>query len=342
MTSSRKVKASLVFLIKLLGTSLFLYWAFSQLEDKDSLWLNFKAALRSPGWLLLGLLMSGLTLVAATLRWYILLRAQKIDVSLLYIGKLTLISAMFNIVSFGTAAGDAVKMICVMRRNPGKKIIITMSLMTDHLVGFVSGGVIFLLATWGFGAIGETDSMPVRQAFIAASIFQGVGLLFVFLMFGTATSECLGKFRQKLPRIALNKHIMSVSETLRKFRSRWRAVMISLVASFALSITYYLAFYASLGTIGVNVPMHSIMAAMPVVDVVSSLPISVSGLGVREKTFEFLLSDMAGIQPSAAISASLIGFMFHLFWGLVGGLYLVMDRSVFSAKDRAMLSEQES
>ncbi|MFK7911158.1 MAG: lysylphosphatidylglycerol synthase transmembrane domain-containing protein [Akkermansiaceae bacterium] len=341
MTASRKVKTTLAFLIKLLGTSLFLYWAFSQLEDKEALWKNFQAALHSPSWVILGLTMGGLTVAATALRLYILLRAQSVDVTLLYIGKITLVSSMFNIVSFGTAAGDAMKMICIMRRNPDKKIVITMTVMLDHMIGFASGGVIFLVCTWGMGVIDTVTSDTVKHALIAASIFQAGGLVFITLMLGAATTRGLAKFREKLPRFSNNKYIKSVSESLHLFRSRWRAVMTALAVSFVLSLSYYFTFHAALGTIHVSVPVPALLSAMPLVDAVSALPISVSGLGVREKTFDFLLGEMAGIKPSAAITASLIGFMFHLFWGLVGGLYLVFDRSIFSAKDRAMLAEQE-
>jgi hypothetical protein len=65
---------------------------------------------------------------------------------------------------------------------------------------------------------------------------------------------------------------------------------------------------------------------MPVVDVVSSLPISISGLGVRERTFDFLISQLTGIPPAAAVAAALIGFLFNLFWGIVGGLAIITAR----------------
>ena len=68
------------------------------------------------------------------------------------------------------------------------------------------------------------------------------------------------------------------------------------------------------------------MAVMPVVDVIAALPISISGLGVRERTFEFMLGQLTGIAPSAAVSASLIGFLFNIFWGLVGGLAIITAR----------------
>ncbi|BDS07766.1 hypothetical protein NT6N_28060 [Oceaniferula spumae] len=326
-------KSIALFLLKLIGTSVFLYWAFSQVEDKAALGENFRLALSSPFWLSTGLTLAGITVLASALRWYVLLRAQSIDVSFSYIGKLTLIAALFNVASFGTAAGDAMKMISVMRRFPDKKVVITMTVMVDHLVGFVSGGMIFLIFAWCFGTVQATENFGVRQAFIATTIFQGVGLLFIFGMFAISSDNVLVSFRAKLPRMATNKHIESITSSLNIFRSNWKAGAISLAASFALSATYFLAFYAALRTIGEQVAASTIFTVMPIVDVVSALPISISGLGVRERAFDFLISELAGIDTSSAVSASLIGFLFHVFWGLVGGVYLVFERSAFSKKE---------
>lgn len=323
-------KTLAVILLKLTGTSAFLYWAFSLVEDKGELAENFKLALTSPFWVGCGIALAGVTVLASALRWYVLLRAQSMDVRFSYIGKLTLIAALFNVASFGTAAGDAMKMISVMRRFPDKKVVITMTVMVDHLVGFISGGMIFLLFAWGFGTVQATENDAVKQAFIATTIFQGVGILFIAGMFAISSDGMLGQFRSKLPRMATNKHIKSITSSLNIFRTSYKAFAISLGASFLLSITYFLAFYIALRTIGEQVSASTVLTVMPIVDVVSALPITISGLGVRERAFDFLLSELAGIHTSSAVSASLIGFLFHVFWGLVGGVYLIFERSVFS------------
>lgn len=323
-------KVIALFLLKLIGTSIFLYWAFSQVEDKAELAENFRLALASPLWLSGGILLAGITVLASAIRWYILLRAQSIDVRFSYIGKLTLISSLFNVASFGTAAGDAMKMISVMRRYPDKKLVITTTVMVDHMVGFVSGGIIYLVFAWGFGTVQATENFGVRQAFIATTIFQVIGLLFIFAMYLLSTDNALASFRSRFPRLAHNKFILQTSDCLNSFRSCKKALALSLVASFALSASYFFAFYAALRTIGEQVAASTILTVMPIVDVASALPISISGLGVRERTFDFLISELAGIDTSSAVSASLIGFLFHVFWGLVGGIYLIFERSVFS------------
>ena len=78
---------------------------------------------------------------------------------------------------------------------------------------------------------------------------------------------------------------------------------------------------------------------MPIVDVVASLPISISGLGVRERTFDFLLNQLTGTPTGMAVAASLIGFVFHSFWGLIGGIAFITEPA--RSKLPTLLNEDE-
>jgi hypothetical protein len=65
---------------------------------------------------------------------------------------------------------------------------------------------------------------------------------------------------------------------------------------------------------------------MPIVDTAASLPVSISGLGVRERTFEALLAGLANVPETIGVSASLAGWIFNLFWGVVGGVIFLRAR----------------
>ncbi|MBL9131343.1 MAG: flippase-like domain-containing protein, partial [Verrucomicrobiaceae bacterium] len=90
--------------------------------------------------------------------------------------------------------------------------------------------------------------------------------------------------------------------------------------SFGCYASIFLTFYCALRAVGGHAPLLDVMTAMPVVDAMSSLPISISGLGVRERTFEALLSGFAGVPEAACVSAAFVGWLFSVAWGLVGGL----------------------
>jgi len=316
-----------LFALKLAGTVVFLGWALSGIDENQSLAENFKRALRSPQWVTCGLAMALISLLANAVRWQFLLHAQSIRQPFSYIFRLTLYGAFFNIASLGSAAGDAAKIFLLMRREPEKKLGVTISVMVDHLIGFVAGCVIFLVFTWGFGTMNDVTEPAARTAFIAATWFQAVGLLVVLLSIFSCTPRMLSFGRRFLPRITDNRWVDAITTALDLHRKRWRFAFYSLLASLILAVSYYLTFYAGLRALGSEVDATAVIAVMPVVDAISALPISVSGLGVRERTFDFLLSRLTGIETSEAVAASLIGFLFNLFWGLIGGLAILTTRS---------------
>ncbi|MFD2256831.1 YbhN family protein [Luteolibacter algae] len=323
----RHVKTLGLFFLKLLGTILFLWWALSSIDDKEALGRNFKLALRSPWWVVAGICLAFVSLLANALRWFFLLRAQSIHEPFGYILRLTLYGAFFNIASVGGAAGDAAKIVLLMRRVPDKKVGVTMSVMVDHIIGFISSGIIFLVFTWGFGTMDKVEDVAGRGTFVAATWFQAGGIVGIILSAFSCTPWMLSWGRKHLPRLTNNRWVDSITKVLDLYRTGWKHAFFALLASFALSASFYLTFFAGLRALDQPVSAVSIMSVMPIVDVVSALPISISGLGVRERTFDFLVGKLTGIPTAAAVAASLIGFLFTVFWGIVGGLVIIMAGS---------------
>ena len=321
-----------IYTLKALITCAFLYWALSQVDDHCTLKDHFYQALKSPFWVLAGLSFAGISIFAGALRYFILLRTQSISVTFAYICKLSFIAALFNIISLGALAGDAVKLIGVMRHHPHKKTTITMVLLMDHLVGFVSGGLIFLFFVWGGGVIHRVDNELIQQALIYATLFQVVALVAISLIFFTNPTRRHRWFESKFPKLAANGYIKSVMTAVHVFQNQKKVAFSALAVSFLLSLSFFMSFYVGLRTVDQPLSVSSVLTVMPVVDVASSLPISISGLGVREKTFEFFLSELTDVSSGAAVSASLIGFLFYVFWGLIGGLLLIFERSIFAHK----------
>jgi hypothetical protein len=60
-------------------------------------------------------------------------------------------------------------------------------------------------------------------------------------------------------------------------------------------LAFFMSFYCGLRAVGGAAPVLDVLTAMPIVDMAASLPVSISGLGVRERTFEALLSGIAGV-----------------------------------------------
>lgn len=325
--NKRHAKALGLFTLKLAGTIIFLWWTISRVDDQHALDENLKLALRSPYWVAAGVSLAFVSLLANALRWYFLLRAQSISVPFSYVMRLMLYGAFFNIASLGVTAGDAIKIVLLIRRVPNRKVGITMSVMVDHVLGFVSSGVIFLVATWCFGITEHLGDKIGMGIFVAATWFKAGGIVGIILSLFSCSPAMLSWGSKRLPAITNNHWVVSISSAIDLYRTGWCYVTLGLLASFVLSISFYLTFFVALRALDQPVEAATIMSVMPIVDVATALPISISGLGVRERAFEFLLGKLTGVPTGITVSASLIGFLSTLFWSLVGGLAVITSRS---------------
>ena len=69
-----------------------------------------------------------------------------------------------------------------------------------------------------------------------------------------------------------------------------------------MSAAYFLTFYSSARAFGLKVPLGEFLAFMPAVDIISALPISLGGFGVREQLFATVLDDLRAAAQAVSIS----------------------------------------
>ena len=98
--------------------------------------------------------------------------------------------------------------------------------------------------------------------------------------------------------------------------------LLSNVFLFATALFAAYAFAALPGAPGM-VPMIEVY---PIVNTISAIPISLSGIGVREQLFETLLNTLYGTPKSLAVLISLCGFFLSVLWSLLGGVVYLFYR----------------
>jgi hypothetical protein len=75
--------------------------------------------------------------------------------------------------------------------------------------------------------------------------------------------------------------ITDFTEAYFQFVSAWRQTLLASLLSIVMLLAYFLTFYSSARAFGLAVPLR-VPAFMPAVDIISALPTSLGGFGVRE------------------------------------------------------------
>lgn len=332
------MKKWLLFLLKLAFTMACLWWAFSGIDFRHS-------ALAHPGaldwrWIAGGILLGGATVLLSAARWWLLLRAQGIPATLWRITELTLIGNLFNLFAVGGVGGDAAKIFLLIRDHPERKLAVTMTVMIDHLVGLAAMAIVFFAMTAGRFQALEEQSVLGKGAIKFAWFFFGGGLAFIaflFVMASPMVHNRIHKPDRKMKREFL-KRIPLIYDV---YRRKWGLALTALATSALMLPVYYATFWCGARSITGDVDLGQVFTAMPVVDAISAMPLSVSGIGVREKTFEILMNDLAGLPADVAVSGSLIGFSCSLVWAALGGMLFLRpgDRTPMKKIEEATHAE---
>ncbi len=327
------MKAFLIFLLKLALTGLCLWWAFSQVKFDRSVFTRPGAV--DYRWLAAGVALAGTSIVFLGMRWWFFLRGQSLPVSLSRAVELTMIDSLFSLASVSGLGGDAARILLLMRDHPARRLVIAMAVMADHLAGLVSLAVLFfIISVARFDAIVD-QSILGRGVIHFAWFYLGGGLALVLMIFVCASPPVHRRIHGN-NRFARWPMMRKIPEIYDGYRKNWRHALAGLAVSFLMLFTYFSSYYCGMRAVGGKAEYAVVLSAMPVVDSISGLPISIAGVGVREKLFEVLMKDLAGVPPETAVAASLAGFACNVFWAGLGALFFLKKR------DRLSVAELEA
>ena len=172
---------------------------------------------------------------------------------------------------------------------------------------------IFCLTRWDWLAAAGLSS----KLAIFAGIYLGASVLGIALLFLLAVSGWCERSPEGLP---FREQAIKFSKTLVLFVRHWPITLVGIALSFIIHWLYFGTFYAASEAMRAKVAIFDIFTIMPVVDVITTLPVSISGIGIRETLFESFLHQLCQVRSDIGVMISLLGFGFGVFWSVAGGL----------------------
>lgn len=277
-------------------------------------------------WVLAGFGCVTVTILLMTLRWWLVLRPHVPEARPLFLLRATLVAWFFSVTTLGALGGDAWRIIEVRRRFPGHGVSAGVSVLVEHAAGLVAA-LVFLLITGSLALFyADASSGGMQGLFWQLALVMLVLSGLMTMALGSISPPFLRRFGQYTP-APCRAFVDTASERMVVVLQDRRTLVRAGVVSLALLTTHFLTFYCGLRAVGGASALLPLFLAMPLVDLAASLPISVAGLGVREKTFESLMHALTGMPVDISVSASLAGWLLTLTGGLVGGVLFAMGRS---------------
>ena len=321
------MKKILITTLQLAVTVFALWWIFR----KPGTFTGMVNAVRQADvvWLLIALLGGALSPIAATIRWWVLLRVQSVFLPLKRVAELYMVGAFFNLFLLGSTGGDAVKLFYVLREAPPQRRAgAILAVIMDRLLGLLA--LILLAATFislRYGWLTRThESAQLVHAFM---LVLGAALGGLILLFAAAQSGLVNRLPAGTPARA---KFIELAAAIQVYTRAWPATLGCIFISFVGHSSFFITYYAAARAMRTAVSFLDMSVVLPIVNTFVALPISMSGVGVRETLMVRFLGDLCGVPQEKAVPISIIGFLCTvIFYGLIGGLVYLFFRSEIGA-----------
>jgi glycosyltransferase 2 family protein len=308
------MKKVLISLIQIAVTIAVLVWVFHDPQKRAQMAVALRMA--DYRWVACGIFAYCLVEFVAAIRWHILLKVQKIHLSIPRVSGLFLIGMFYNQFLPGGTGGDIIKSYLLLKETPGQATGALLAVVFDRMVGLVAlisitGTLIALRYHW-LAQHPETKHLVWLLIAILGSAVLMLVTSFVVSGFNLAHS-LPARFpgREKLIELSASYHL---------YAHHWRATLVAFGVSIVAHLSTFATFLCVAYAFGARVPVLDFFAIMPIERTISSLPISFAGVGLREKIFQIMLHGLCGVPEAVAVLIGSMSFLVMLISCAPGGI----------------------
>ncbi len=313
--------------LRVLVTLLLLAFVLSQVDMRELTALARSVDVRL---ILLGYGLHLAMIVLNAWRWQILVRAQGAILRIPRLVSYYFVGMFFNTFTPTSIGGDVARVLDL-SKHTGRRSTAFASILVERVVG--------LLVLLPVSLAGLAFSYPHLNGGRAPFLYLE-GLLVAVLAATVAFLE-VERARALLDRIplvgrivsrpAIQRRVASVQEALDVYRGKRGVLSAAFWISVASRGIWILSCYTFGRALGIGAPIASYFLVIPLVEVARMVPISLSGLGIREGAIVVLFS-FFGVASSAALGLSILVYAPFLVNGLIGGLvYAARGRNAAAA-----------
>jgi uncharacterized protein (TIRG00374 family) len=231
-------------------------------------------------------------------RWKLLLNAVNITTPLIGLIRIILYGQVLNKILPSSVGGDSAKVAFIMVNNPDDKAAAVSATIIDRLVGLF---VLFLIVLF---TLPWVDSITINQKISILLVFGGIVIAAVITYIGIIDKLIKKVLSWKILSNQVGKQINILWNHFQQSREYPMAIIKGCFLSLLIKIIVITSQFYAFSAIGVQVPLLDMFFSMPLVNLATTIPISIGGLGVREASLTALLN----IPADDVVSFSLIQY----------------------------------
>ena len=275
-------------------------------------------------WLIIGFFCFVPTLLVVSWRWRMLLGVHGVHLRFWRVFELTMIGQFFSAFLLGTTGGDVIKIYYVARAVPQRKAAVAFTVIVDRVIGLVA----LLL----FGVILSLSQLPLLLSKSDTKFFTGLFYLFALGGLGGSVLACFGPFllrhqalRAFLKRLPFVHRGTSLFAAYEVTAHAFGTNLIALIGSIPSHICSIAMAYCVFNALHLHGHLLAFCSILIIVNMLIALPVSISGLGLREYLLIVFFA-LFGIDKEHAFAFSITYFAINVLWSLVSGPFYFLYR----------------
>lgn len=249
----------------------------------------------------------------SVLRWKAIISYEIDQFSFATLFKLYFIGIFYNVVIPGSISGDVVRAYKTSKSGDGS-VGLFVSVPLERITGLIALTIIMI-----FSVLFLFDDLPnvlVLQLLLVIAVIWGALLMVI----SNRTANLLVRVVERSPLrgYSLTETINRVSTEVQKLRDvRLLVTTVGFSVGFFVC-TFFITYFIALA-VGVHIPLLFLAAVLPIVTIITVVPITYVGLGIREGLYVYFFG-FVGVDPGTAVAIGLVSITLRFLNSLVGGL----------------------
>jgi uncharacterized membrane protein YbhN (UPF0104 family) len=271
-------------------------------------------------WILVAIVITLIQVVLGALRWREVSALCNAPLTDLQAFRYNMIGSFFNQTLPSSIGGDAVRLWLIGRTGAGWRAA-SYSILTDRAVGFIALALIIVASLpWSYGMIADDKGRLALVLVDAAALTAGIG----FLVFGYLPARWT---KALWP----TRHVHACSVIANKvIFSKATGAKIA-VLSLTIHVLAVVIAWCAVRAIDAPASFEQLFMLTPPIMLITMLPISIAGWGVREATM-MIAFGYAGLVPAdGTVVSILFGAVFFIV-GAMGGVVWILSAEKSAGK----------
>lgn len=254
----------------------------------------------------------------STNRWKLFLKEVGVEESICHLWKINWISLFQGIILPSTQGQDFFRIYHIEKLHPQSRGKSGSTVLIERVMGLILLCIIGVITSL-------IIEIPNKKEVVV--IILSITLCVICIIWALLNKRIYMYFSQIQSK---NRWITSILDYIKHFHETivyfpYKKIMVStILLILCFQISTILSVYLLFRAYGVNLSLATHLAIYPIISILSMLPITISGLGVREGLFVAFYASL-GVQTDVAVSVSLMNYIILILLPALfgGGIYTI-------------------